>query len=138
MRYLLDSNVLSEPVRPRPAAEIVHHIKEHLTDIAVPAPVWHELQFGCFRMPPSKRRQALEQYLEHGIRRVFPILPYDEAAASRHATEQARLVVIGRTSQFVDGQIASIAQVNGLIVVTFNIKNFKLFENLEVLDWRDA
>lgn len=133
--FLLDANILSEPLRPKPHPGVLRRIHENLGRIAVPAPVWHELLFGCRRLPPSRRRDVIELYLEQGIRAVFPILPYDEAAASWHARERARLVSIGRTPQFVDGQIASIAANHSLAVVTINVSDFEGFDGLVVENW---
>ena len=133
--FLLDANVLSEPLRPKPHPGVMRRIQENLGQIAVPAPAWHELLFGCQRLPPSRRRDVIELYLEEGIRSVFPILAYDEAAASWHAKERARLVGIGRTPQFVDGQIASIAANHGLALVTINTSDFNGFEGLVVENW---
>ncbi len=65
----------------------------------------------------------------------FPILAYDEAAADWHGRERARLEALGRTVPFLDGQIASIAQVNGLTLVTFNVKDFARFKDLSATNW---
>ena len=46
------------------------------------------------------------------------ILPYDDGAAEWHARERARLSSKGLTPSFVDGQVAAITVVNGLILVT--------------------
>jgi tRNA(fMet)-specific endonuclease VapC len=43
----------------------------------------------------------------------------------------------GRPSPFADGQIAAIAAVNGLILVTFNRGDFEGFDGLQMQDWRD-
>ena len=64
MQYLLDTNTVSEPLRPKPAAGIMQGLREHDGEMAIPAPVWHELRFGCARLQPSRRREALERYLE--------------------------------------------------------------------------
>jgi tRNA(fMet)-specific endonuclease VapC len=66
---------------------------------------------------------------------AFPILPYDEPAATWHGHERARLEHVGRPVPHVDGQIAAIAQVNGLTLVTVNAKDFGRFKDLEVVDW---
>ncbi len=63
------------------------------------------------------------------------ILPYDERAALWHAKERARLVSEGYMPSFVDGQIASIANVNDLILVTRNVSDFELFSGLEIENW---
>lgn len=65
----------------------------------------------------------------------FPIVGYDRAAAEWHARERARLVRKGKTPSFVDGQIAAIANVNDLVLVTLNRRDFKMFDGLKVEDW---
>jgi tRNA(fMet)-specific endonuclease VapC len=102
---------------------------------AIAAPVWHELTYGCRRLPAGKRRVALEAYLEDVIRRSFPILPYDDAAATWHGQERARLERIGRPAPYVDGQIAAIARVHGLMLVTANTEDFSRFKGIKVRDW---
>ena len=87
-------------------------LREHDGEMAIPAPVWHELRFGCARLRPSRRREALERYLEAVVLVSFPVLPYTREAADWHALERARLSATGRTPPFVDGQIAAIRGAN--------------------------
>jgi tRNA(fMet)-specific endonuclease VapC len=63
------------------------------------------------------------------------ILPYDERAAEWHAKERARLTVLGQIPSFVDGQIAAVAKVNGLILVTRNTPDFEKFSGLKLENW---
>ncbi len=86
-------------------------------------------------MAASKKRTAIETYLEEVVRNALPILPYDEEAASWHASERARLGRRGRPPTFADGQIAAIARVNELVVVTANMRDFRRFEGLELENW---
>lgn len=65
----------------------------------------------------------------------FPILPYDEAAATWHGEERARLEALGQPTPLVDGQIAAIAHVNGLVLATTNAKDFARFNGLKVENW---
>ena len=69
------------------------------------------------------------------VKASFPILAYDEAAATWHGQERARLEGLGRSAPFTDGLIASIAHVNGLTLVTFNVKDFARFKDLSVTNW---
>ena len=136
LKYLLDTNVVSEPLRAKPAPAILRRLRRHETELAISAIVWHELRFGAERLPLSRRRAAIEQYLDDIVLETMPILDYDTAAAGWHARERARLAARGETPPFVDGQIAAIAYVNGLSLVTFNDADFRRFDGLHVLTWR--
>ena len=119
LRFLLDTNTISEPLRPVPNPAILKRLREHEAEIGIAAPAWHELLFGCRRLPPSRKREAIEAYLMGTVRANFPILAYDHRAADWHATERARLVTEGKTPPFLDGQIAAIAHVADLVLVTW-------------------
>jgi len=134
-RILLDTNVVSEPLRPKPSANVMRRLREHEGEMAIPALVWHELRFGCARLAHSQRRQAIERYLDEVVAVSFPVLDYDWRAADWHALERARLVAVGRTPPFVDGQIAAIAHVNELTLVTSNKADFRDFKGLQVRSW---
>ncbi len=134
-RYLADTNVISEPLKPAPAPSVLRQLQQHEAAIHLAAPVWHELIYGAQRLPPSKRRHRIERYLATVVYSSFPILPYDETAAEWHARERARLSKSGKTPSFVDGQIAAIAKTNGMILVTANRRHFEVFEDLELEDW---
>ncbi len=97
--------------------------------------MWHELTYGCRRLPKGKRRLALEVYLRDVVHGSFPILPYDEAAAAWHGEERARLEALGRPAPFVDSQIAAIAHVHGLVLATTNDKDFARFKGLTIENW---
>ena len=136
LKYLLDTNVVSEPALERPSSKIVERLKAEASGCAIAAPVWHELKYGVSQMPRGKRRTALEAYLSDVVHGSFPILPYDETAAAWHGVERARLEKLGKPAPFVDGMIAAIAFVNGLQVVTENTKDFRKFKGLGVTSWR--
>ena len=135
LKYLLDTNVVSEPLRPKPRQGVLRRLQRHEEEIAIPSVVWHELRFGMERLPPSHRRLAIERYLDEVVLTTMPILDYDRAAAEWHAGERARLVARGETPPFVDGQIAAIAAIHELILVTFNDSDFKRFQGVRVLSW---
>lgn len=135
MRYLLDTNVVSEPLRPKPSPSVIRRLNEIDDDAAIAAPVWHELRFGCARLPPSRRRERFEHYIDTVVLANFPVLEYDREAADWHALERARLSALGGTPPFVDGQIAAIAYVNDMILVTTNTRDFRGFDGLRVESW---
>jgi tRNA(fMet)-specific endonuclease VapC len=118
-----------------PDPAILERLDAHGPECAIAAPVWHELTYGCRRLPKGRRRAALEAYLRDVVHGSFPILAYDEAAAAWHGEERARLEALGRPAPFVDGQIAAIAHVNGLVLATTNHKDFARFRGLTVENW---
>lgn len=135
MKYLLDTNILSEPVRKSPNQAVVTRIQEAGYAIAITATIWHELLFGVLRMAASRRRAALEQYLFNTIRAEIPILPYDEKAATWFAQERARLSRTGLSPSYSVGHIAAVAATNDLILVTRNVADFSQFSDLKIENW---
>jgi tRNA(fMet)-specific endonuclease VapC len=134
LRYLLDTNVVSQPMMKTPSLSVMRKLASIADECAIAAPVWHELQFGCSCMPAGKRRNALQDYLADVVN-TFEILAYDDLAAKLHAIERARLKELGTTMPFVDGQIAAIAQINDLVLVTANVRDFAPFKGLAVENW---
>jgi tRNA(fMet)-specific endonuclease VapC len=137
IRYLLDTNIVSEPLRPEPDERLLRHLREHENEMAIPAVVWHELRFGAERLPPSMKRTAIERYLADVVAATLPVLPYDEQAASWHATHRAGLVAAGKRPPFADGQIAAIVAVHDLVLVTANTADFADFA-IPVENWRGS
>ena len=138
MRYLLDTNVLSEAVKTNPDKSVMKKFESNQDEMVTAAPVWHELQFGYQRLPRSRKKEVIASFLNDIVRRTMLILPYDDRAAEWHARERARLSSKGITPSFVDGQIAAIAKVNGLILVTRNIDDFKPFSGFKLENWHSV
>ena len=137
IRFLLDTNVISEAIKAVPNKAVMRKLEEYQKEIATASPVWHELQFGCYRLPVSRKRSILEAFLLDVVRPGMAILPYDEVAAQWHADQRARLNTIGRPPSFVDGQIAAIAKVNQLILVTRNVSDYADFAELDLQNWHE-
>lgn len=135
IRYLLDTNVLSQAVLARGDRGVLARLETDYRSCGVPSPVVHELTYGFERLEPSAKRRLLEEFVRDAVCRGLPILPYDESAAVWHAAERARLERRGRTPSAADGQIAAIAAVHGLTLVTANLRHFADFDGLRVEDW---
>jgi tRNA(fMet)-specific endonuclease VapC len=133
--YLLDTNIVSEPLKPVPDKQVLEQLQNHGSDCAISSVTWHELWFGCLRLPNSKRKETIRAYLEKVVKPAFTVLPYTAEAALKHAQERQRLEKIGKTLSFSDGQIASIAQTNDLILVTRNTKDFQDILDLRLTNW---
>jgi len=135
INYLLDTNVISEAIKTDPNEGVFRKLKIHQKELATASPVWHELQFGCRRLPPSRKRSKIEAFLSDVVKLTMEILPYDKAAADWHAKQRAHLAEMGCPPSFVDGQIAAIAKINQLILVTRNTSDFKCFSGLKIENW---
>jgi len=132
--YLLDTNVLSEPMRPVPDQGVLKRLLEVGDTAATGAPAWHEIEYGRSRLPAGRRRRAIDALVDQ-LDGVLVVLPYDRAAARWHARERARLARKGKTPPFVDGQLAAIAVVNQLVLVTRNVPDFASFADLRLESW---
>ena len=135
-RYLLDTNVVSEAARVKPNPNVMRKLERHKDEVVIASIVWHELVFGCDRLPPSEKRTLLEEFLSELANSSMLIFPYDTEAAAWHGRERARLSRLGLTPAFADGQIASIAKVHDLTLVTNNIRNYRHFDQLKMENWR--
>ena len=135
IKYLLDTSVVTEPLKPRPSAGIMRRLRDHESEAAIPAPVWHELRFGCARLTHLRYREVIERYIEDVVSASFPVLEYDQGAADWHAGERARLASMNQEPAFIVGQVAAIAHVNKMILVTSNPTDYRAFKELQVRNW---
>ena len=133
--YLLDTNVLAEPLKAVPDAGVLAALERHSADCAVPAPVWHELCFGMLRLPAGSKRTMIRAFLEETVAGHLPILPYDAQAARLHGEFRAKLEKLGRPLPFVDAQIAAIAITRQLILVTRNTRDLRDIPGLRIQCW---
>lgn len=134
-RYLLDTNIVTEPLKRMPNEIVMKQLQIYQHELAIAAPVWHELWFGCSRLEPSKRRMQIEEYLNTVVLSTMPILAYDEKAAYWYALERARLMNIGLPTPFADGQIAAVAVVNNLTLITNNVADYRNYDKLQLGNW---
>lgn len=133
--FLLDTNIISESVKLQPNETFLDNFRRNLEDSAIASVTWHELLYGLYRLPESRRRRKLSNYLTEVIQNKMPILPYCDAAARWFAAERARLTTLGRMPSYPDGQIVAIVIVNHLILVTRNVSDFVNFEELTIENW---
>ena len=84
-------------------------------------------------MPDSKRRSAIEAYLQEEVKVKLPILPQYGSVKLDHPG--APLKKGGTRTYYADGQIAAIAKVNNLILVTRNVADHANFQDLAIENW---
>ncbi|NCN95960.1 MAG: type II toxin-antitoxin system VapC family toxin [Rhodoferax sp.] len=132
--WVLDTNVLSEASRPAPHAGVMANLSRYEGELAIAAPVWHELRFGWLRMPAGQRRDAIGRFVQD-VAGQLPVLAYDAQAARVHAELRTQREQLGQTLAFVDGQIAAIAIAQGATLVTRNTRDFAGLTGLRIVNW---
>lgn len=130
--YLLDTNTCIEYLRQRNSAVIARLAATPPSDIRVCSVVKAELYHGAHRSQQVHQNLVkVDDFL-----RPFPSIPFEDDAAREYGRLRAELerrgVVIGPH----DLQIAAIALVHGLTLVTHNIKEFRNVAGLNLEDWQ--
>jgi predicted nucleic acid-binding protein len=130
---VLDTNVISEPFRPRPDRRVIAWIAAQ-PDIAVSAISLSELFCGVARLPAGRRREALATSIESTLAaHVSKVLSYDGRAARVYAGMYERRRTLGRPLAVEDGMIAATAFVHGAALATRNVPDFADL-GIEVID----
>jgi toxin FitB len=130
---LLDTNVVSEPLRPTPESRVIEWIDEQpLETLFLSAVTVAELRAGVALLPSGKRRASLQENLERRVLPLFAgrVLPLDVTCTPAYAALMAKTRREGRTLPTADGYIAAIAATNGFVVATRDAAPFEaLFGN---------
>lgn len=138
---VLDTNVLSELMRPVPNSAVASWVAAQSTSgLYLTAVSEAELRFGIAVMPPGRRRDGLAEGMERMLRTGFAnrVLPFDSAAASAYAEIAAARQAIGRPIPEADCQIVAIARSRGMAVATRNVRDFA-DAGVDVIDpWTEA
>jgi len=125
---LLDTNVISELMRPRPEPRVEEWLASQPgTDCFITAITDAELRYGIEIMPPGQRRQQFQIALAGMLEQDFAgrILAFDSAAAVAYATIAADRRRMGSPISQMDAQIAAIAHCNGATLATRNVADFQ-------------
>ncbi len=136
MSVLLDTNVVSELLRPSPNPAVESWVAARPTaELHFSAVGEAELRYGVLILPTGRRRDALALVIEGILREDFEgrILPFDSAAARAYADIAATRRSAGRIVAPADGQIAAIARTHGMAVATRNVRHFE-DTGIEVVD----
>jgi predicted nucleic acid-binding protein len=126
--FLLDTNVVSEWVKPRPNAGVVAWLAEIDEDrVFVSVVTLAELRHGVDRLAAGKRRSQLDTWLHDELPTRFEgrILPIDGAVAEAWGKLVARREGTGRPIGVMDAFIAATAEIYALTLVTRNLADFK-------------
>ena len=117
---LLDTNVLSELMRPEPKVVVLQWMSAQTDALYVTALSYAEILFGIDLLPKGRRRQRLGEQAAAMFTEDFAgrILSFDLATAPAYAAIAAKRRKAGKRLNLIDGMIAAIAQVHGAAIAT--------------------
>lgn len=124
---VLDTNVLSEVLRPRPAEAVIEWMRSQVAANLFTTTVCEaEILYGLESMPAGKRRSALERAIAAIFDERFAdrVLLFDRAAAKSFARIAAARRASGNPLSAYDAQIAAIAHSCGATLATRNVADF--------------
>jgi toxin FitB len=137
---VLDTNVVSELMRPAPAARVVEWVDSH------PGHVLHltaitaaELLYGVARLPDGRRKTMLAGLVEAMLEEDFHghVVAFDEVAAAHYADIVAERERAGAPIAAADAQIAAICRSHGSVLATRNVRDFAGTGVTTVDPWTD-
>ncbi|GAA0470519.1 ribonuclease VapC [Actinoplanes capillaceus] len=123
---ILDTNVVSEFMRPEPAPPVSAWLRRRSgDDLHTTAVTVAEIRYGIARLPAGRRRDELGKAANE-VFAAFPrqILPFDLAAAAVYADVVTGRDSLGRPIDGFDAQIAAICRSRNATLATRNIKDF--------------
>ncbi len=138
MSLLLDTNVLSEGMKPRPNAGVVTWLATVDEDrVYISVVTLTELRYGTERMAAGSRRKRLEDWLQSELPIRFDgrILPVDETIADASGRIVARSEAAGRPIEAIDAFLAATAEVHRLTLVTRNQSDFQAVLKTTLNPW---
>lgn len=137
----LDTNIVSELMRPRPAVQVLRWIARQPRDSLFLTTITEaELRYGAALLPAGKRREALEGVIEETVRKDFAsrVLEFDSDAARMYAVVSIEHRRAGRPITVFDAQIAAIARSRGARLATRNNADFEYCGLIVINPWVDG
>ena len=137
---LLDTNVVSEPLRHAPEGRVIDWIDaQSLETLFLSAITVAELRAGVAMLPAGKRRASLQQSLEKRVLPLFAgrVLPFDQTCTPAYAELMAKARSAGLAIATADGYIAAIAAASGLTVATRDTGPFEAAGVAVINPWKN-
>ena len=124
---LLDTNVVSEPMRVQPNADVIGWLNEQdAARLYVSSITVAEIHFGIACLPEGQRQRRLREIFGQFMVQAFDsrVLPFGSSSAAIYGQIRAKRRAQGRPISPLDAQIAAIALANDLAIATRNTKDF--------------
>jgi len=128
MSFLLDTNAVSEWVKPRPNPGLITWLEEIDEDrVFLSVVTLAELRYGVERLGAGKRRKRLEEWLQQELPLRFEgrILSIDSPVADACGKVVAQREALGRPIDVMDAFIAATTEAHSLTLVTRNASDFE-------------
>ncbi|MBM3576966.1 MAG: type II toxin-antitoxin system VapC family toxin [Alphaproteobacteria bacterium] len=124
---LLDTNIVSEMIKPTGDANVRHWIDSYAElDFFIASPIIAELRFGLALLPEGRKKDALSKACDAIEDEIFAgrILAFDQRAAHAFARLRAKRQTLGKPLAVMDAMVASIASAHAMTLATRNIADF--------------
>lgn len=125
MRYVADTNVVSELMKREPSPRVVDWLMDHEGQVYLTSVTVKELYFGMLRLPDGKRKRLLDEAISGIVmdcsHRTFS---YDAFCGYLCAKLHSQAIADGHTPTIEDLMIAAICQRNDAVLLTRNVKDF--------------
>jgi predicted nucleic acid-binding protein len=130
MRYLLDTNILSNVTKPAPCEALLAWLADQAdTELFIASLTVVEIRRGVLEKPAGKKRKLLEAWFSgpEGPQSLFAgrILAFDKNAALVWARKMADGTAKGRPRNDLDTIIAAVAEANNCVVVTSGERRYR-------------
>ncbi len=138
MKYLLDTCVLSELIKKKPDQRVVEWIANiEESKLFVSVLTIGEIHKGIEKLPKSKRREMLLQWVDEDLQERFRgrIAPFNIQTATVWGKMQAKAEMSGKTMPIIDGMIAATAITHNFAMSTRNISDMEASKAVLVNPW---
>ena len=128
MKFLLDTCVISEVVKPRPNEKVITWMQENDEDqMYLSVLTFGEIEKGIEKAPDPAKKKNLQIWVENELKERFKhrILEIDMAVAARWGKEQGKGELAGKPMPTIDGLIAVSGLVHNCVVVTRNVADMQ-------------